>query len=515
MFLVIEHLICFVNNEVLMKLSELFAVLPKVQDQQLRSATGLDVDVMQITSDTREVLQGTVFVAIQGTKLDTHTLLPQVCQKQPSAIVVQETSFVPADYQGVVRVVPSTRQALAILSAQYYRNPSRDLFVFGVTGTNGKTSCTYLMEHLFSSLRIPIGVVGTIEHRFAEHIWQTAATTPGPLELQLRLRQMHAAGAKAVAMEVSSHALDQYRVDGVAFNSVLFTNLTQDHLDYHKTMEAYFAAKQRLFTDLIWEGPKPSQVAAVNTDDFWGRRLRVAFPAEIFSYGQKLGADFRYRILDMSFDEIDYEVQTPFGKLNSTVPLCGAHSLANVVGVMAAATSMGVAPVVAAGALRHFKGVPGRLQKVPSNHGVSVFVDYAHSPDALENVLGALLRVKKEASLEGKIRLVFGCGGDRDRLKRPMMAAIAERLADEVIVTSDNPRTEDPEQILNEISKGFVRPQEALMIQDRREAIRVAIQRSKSGDVVLIAGKGHEDYQIIGDEKKFFSDVQVAEEFLK
>lgn len=504
-----------------MKLKELIESLdpnPLRKNKEPLAFSRLDpvwMDVREIQIDSRQVLPGDIFVALKGTRFDSHHELASVCGREPTAVVVESRAQVPATYKGVVLEVPSSRRALAQLAARYNQDPSLGLFCFGVTGTNGKTSCTYLMEKILSALHMPTGIIGTIQHKLRDHVWPTEATTPGPIELQKRIAEMKEAGAKALAMEVSSHALDQFRADGIHFNAVMFTNLTRDHLDYHQTMEAYFAAKQRLFTDLMWDTRKGPLVAAVNGDDPWGRRLKVAFPAEVITYGQNKGVDFCARITDMSFRETKFELQTHLGTYKASLPLCGRYNVDNAVGCVASALALGVPPNVSLSALENFAGVPGRLQMVPNNRGVHVFIDYAHSPDALENVLQALRQVRTDAKSDAKITTVFGCGGDRDKGKRPLMADIAETWSDRVIVTSDNPRTEDAGQIVRDIEAGFKTQVPRESILDRREAIAAAIRGAGPDDVVLIAGKGHEDYQIIGTEKRHFSDFETAQELLK
>ena len=502
-----------------MKIRDLLSVLSKEASylsprSVLPSDSALDsIEVTDLTADSRKVKAGCVFVAVRGTQFDSHQELPKVCDQNPAAVIVEDQTLVPAGYRGQVVQVINSRQALAFLAGRFFNDPSLHFFSVGVTGTNGKTSCTYMLEHILNSFGISTGVIGTIEHRLKDRVWPTEATTPGPVELQSRLAEMRAGGARALAMEVSSHALDQYRTDAIHFNAVLFTNLTRDHLDYHRTMEKYFAAKQRLFTDLLWETKKSPLIAAINIDDPWGRRLKVAFPAEALTYGESEAADFRFQVLKMDFSGTRFELKSHFGNFVADLPLCGRHNLYNAVGCVAACMALGIAPAVSLRALENFKGVPGRLQSVPNSKGLSIFVDYAHSPDALENVLQALNQIRQQSSSVGKIWLVFGCGGDRDKGKRSEMAKIAENGADEIIVTSDNPRTEVPETILKEIALGFSsNGKKHTLIEDRKQAIFHALSKAQAGDVVLIAGKGHENYQIIGTEKKHFSDFEIAQE---
>lgn len=471
-------------------------------------------DVSDLCQDSRKVAEGSVFVAIRGHSSDGHKFLAEVALKKPSALVVEESSAVPGDFQGLVLVVPSGRRALDQLSTRFYGEPSRKLLMFGVTGTNGKTSCSYLIEHILQKVRIATGVIGTIDHHFRDQVWKTGNTTPGALELQQRLAEMLAAGAKAVAMEVTSHALDQSRVDSVEFNVVMFTNLTLDHLDYHGTMEKYFAAKQKLFTDLVLHSRKVPISAVVNLDDEWGQRLRVSHHAHIWTYGQNPKADFSFKVLKGDFNQSEVQLMTPFGSFKAVLPLCGDHSVSNAVGAMTACAAIGIPVSASFKALADFKGVPGRLQSVPNSAGLSILIDYAHTPDALSRVLDSLQKVRSERKLTGRIHTVFGCGGDRDKSKRPLMAQIAEEKSDAVIVTSDNPRTEDPLLILEDIRKGFV-GKKAVFEPDRKKAILLAVATATAGDVILIAGKGHEDYQEIGNQRMPFSDFQVVQEALR
>lgn len=494
-----------------MKLPELLKILPEYQ------SSAPEVEVLSLTHDARQVHMGAVFVAVPGTTWDGHQFLPEASEAGAVALVVENEKQIPKSFTGFVQKVQNSREALDKLASQFYQHPSDQLFCLGVTGTNGKTSVTYMLEAIFESRNRPCGVLGTINHHLGEKIWPTNLTTPDPISLQKRLREMKEAGASAVAMEVSSHALEQARANGVNFNTVIFTNLTRDHLDYHQTMKSYFEAKQKLFTDLLWKTKKNPSFAIVNTDDSWGARMRVAGSAHIWSYGKNSKADFRYKILKVDFTRTDFELHTPFGIYTSFIPMCGAHNVANAVAAVAAATSAGIQPSQSLDALSRFSGVPGRLQAVPNSKSLNVFIDYAHSPDALENVLRSLSQVRRELNSHSQIWTIFGCGGDRDKGKRPQMAEIAIRASNFVMVTSDNPRTEDPFSIINDIMDGFSekeRKERVHMEVDRRKAIEKVFRMAKAHDVVLIAGKGHEDYQIIGKEKIRFSDFEVAKELL-
>lgn len=495
-----------------MKLNRLLSILPEISSENLKQ----DAEVTGLFNDARLVTPGCVFVAIKGSALDGHKFLPDAVAKGASALVVEETSLIPEGFAGIVMKVENSRAALDLLASRFYLDPGQELFCVGVTGTNGKTSVTYMIEAILNAGHIPTGVVGTINHHLKEKIWPSEMTTPDPVFLQKRLREFRDEGALAAALEVSSHALDQKRVESVPFNTVIFTNLTRDHLDYHKDMDRYFEAKQRLFTDLLWKTPKSPCYAIINTADKYGRKMRVAGPAVLWTYGDK-DSDLRYKIKKMNFALTHFEVHTPRGSGEVFLPMSGVHNVLNALAAIGAGISAGISLEICIQALNGFTGVPGRLQSVVNDKDLSVFVDYAHSPDALENVLRSLNQVRENLQSPANIWTIFGCGGDRDKGKRPLMAQVALRYSDQVVITSDNPRTEDPESIIQEILTGVAGADKTktLVIADRAEAIRTAIQKAADGDVILIAGKGHEDYQIIGKEKRPFSDVGVADKALK
>lgn len=475
-----------------------------------------------LSADSRQIKNDFIFVAITGVSSDGHKHIFSAVQAGAKVIIIQDNEWrkfysseqLNAIQSALIIPVKSSRETLDLLAAEFYQHPSQSMMMFGVTGTNGKTSITYLLEWVLNRISFPCGVLGTVDHHFLETVWPTENTTPGPVDLQHRLSEIKNLGAKTIAMEVSSHALQQFRADGVHFDVVIFTNLTRDHLDYHQDMKSYFQAKQRLFTDLMWKSHKRVPFAIINTDDTWGARLRVSSKAGLWSYGQKENCDFRFEVLDMGFSYTQFQLFSPFGVFKAVIPMCGLHNVYNTVAVVAALASRGIYPELSLHALRSFVGVPGRLQNVPNEKGRNVFVDYAHSPDALENVLSSLVKIRAQKNV--KIITVFGCGGDRDKGKRPLMAQIAEKYSDLVVVTSDNPRTEPAENIISEILEGFsIEFRKQVIVQtDRYKGISQAIHLSNAGDVVLIAGKGHEDYQIIGTQKFPFSDLSVAKEIL-
>lgn len=482
--------------------------------KQLTEFPQFDVEVSGIFFDARDVKPNAVFVAIPGTKSDGHDYIQQALDQGAIALVVENKSKVPQSFSGLVLIVPSSRQMLDLLAARFYEYPSEQLFCIGVTGTNGKTSITYLLEHILNENGYKSGVMGTVNHRVADRVWDSQMTTPDPVTLQGRLRDFLDEGAVCALMEVSSHALDQKRANSVHFNTVIFTNLTLDHLDYHKDMNEYFKAKSRLFTDLLWSSTKNPQFAIINIDDDYGRRMLIADQVVVWTYGQK-ESDFQFKIKSMNFSETQFTLKTSLESLDVALPITGLHMLYNVVAAAVAAMSAGVSLENSFKSLRGFNGVPGRLQKVISTNPRTVFIDYAHTPDALENVLNSLRAVQKQMpESSGKIISVFGCGGDRDKSKRPLMGKIATELSDMTIVTSDNPRTEDPLQIIKDIEEGLNQNKKYQIEPDREKAIALAIELASEEDVILIAGKGHEDYQIIGIDKKHFSDYEVAERCL-
>lgn len=488
-----------------------------------------------ITADTRHVRAGYIFVAMRGARDDGHRHLQQAVEKGAIALVVEAGSAgsesVLRGFQGLVVEVPSTRRALAELAARFFRHPARELFCVGVTGTNGKTTSTHMLEWVLQQAGLACGVIGTINHHLHDQVWPTNMTTPDPMLFQQRLREFVDAGAKAVALEVSSHALDQHRVHAVDFDAALFTNLTRDHLDYHQTMENYFETKLRLFTELLLDSKKPNKLAVFNADDPWGERAAQELAARCKTSGLRIVRlaerrvlsrpfDCSYEILRQSFAGVEFRLRTEGIELKLTLPLAGRHNVQNALGAWAVGRGAGLSIGACARALSEMPGVRGRLEAVENQAGLHVFVDYAHSDDSLRTVLSLLQSVRAAMPEKARPRIitVFGCGGDRDRGKRPLMLAAAETGSDLVIATSDNPRSEDPEQILDDVFNGADRSKLDVSLfreADRQRAIECAILKlARPGDVILIAGKGHEEYQQIGDVKRPFSDVKVAKSVL-
>ncbi|MCB0341393.1 MAG: UDP-N-acetylmuramoyl-L-alanyl-D-glutamate--2,6-diaminopimelate ligase [Pseudobdellovibrionaceae bacterium] len=495
-----------------MKLSQLLSVYSQLSWGEFATS-----EVSQVCVDSRQVKPGCVFVAIKGYSSDGHDFLPQVCHQGAIAVVVEDRSQVPLDYAGAVVVVNDTRVELDRLASRFYEDPAKNFFCVGVTGTNGKTSTAYMVEKILTDFGWPTGVMGTIDHHLGKHRWSSQLTTPDPLTLQKRLCEFNALGAKAAVFEVSSHALHQYRADHIPFDVMVFTNLTRDHLDYHSDMDHYFKAKQRLFREIPLTQTQKSSVAVINTDDPYGRQMEIAPHVKRTTYG-KAEADLKFNQIEAGFGGTRFHLSTPRGEAKVFLPIPGEHNVYNAVAAIGVGLAAGVSLKACTESLSQFSGVPGRLEKVPESKKVHVFVDYAHTDQALNAVLSTLQAVRQASSQAGsRIFVVYGCGGGRDKGKRPLMAKVAAEGADVAILTSDNPRHEDPRTIIED---GLVAVPKDLMGQsffveeDRRKAIAMALNMANNGDVVLVAGKGHEDYQIIGDEKRPFSDVQVVREIL-
>lgn len=461
---------------------------------------------------------GCVFIAIKGGKADGHAYLSEAGAKGAIGVVVEDLERVPADFAGQVFQVSSARDALNRLASRFYGDPSESLFCVGVTGTNGKTTTTYLTEAILNHFGRKTGVVGTINHHIGNQVWKTEMTTPDPLSFQQRLREFLDHGAAAVALEVSSHALTQHRVDEVSFDVAQFTNLSRDHLDYHKDMEDYFEAKHKLFTDLMARSKKPRKFAVINIDDEYGKRVRPAEGVTVWTYGLEKSADLCFEVLDQGFGGTKFRLRAPQGECDFQIRMPGLHNVYNATAAIGAGLAAGATPAVCAEALASFNGVPGRLESVPNDRGLYIFVDYAHTDDALKTVLHYLNGIRRSSGLKNRIITVFGCGGDRDKGKRPLMMKAAAQDSDLVVVTSDNPRTEDPMAIIRDALVGAdpsALGRTVFEEVDRRKGIARAIELATAGDVILIAGKGHEDYQQIGTVKHPFSDVQVVKEILK
>jgi UDP-N-acetylmuramoyl-L-alanyl-D-glutamate--2,6-diaminopimelate ligase len=468
----------------------------------------LDRVVESIAYDSRRVQRNCLFVALRGEKSDGHQFVEQAVEKGASVVVTEQE--VQAARATCV-IVPNTRSALADFAAAFYDRPARRLELAAVTGTNGKTTTTFLLKHICEKAGLRCGLLGTVRYEIADRVLPAARTTPESLDVQELLAQMVNAGCKAAAMEVSSHALAQERVRGVEWDVAVFTNLTQDHLDFHGTMESYFEAKATLFRGLAEQKTKTNPTAVINLDDRYGAQLidRLDKRIPLITYGMSARADFRASNYHAEFAGTSYQLDARGKSYLVRVPLIGRFNVANSMAALAAASSMGISLREAILSLSRSPQVPGRLEAVPAKRQFQIFVDYAHTDDALLNVLKTLRELSPR-----KLIVVFGCGGDRDKQKRPLMGRVADRNADYSIITSDNPRKEDPDAIIADAEKGFGSDRYE-KITDRAKAIARAIEVAQPRDIILIAGKGHEAYQEFADHTVPFDDIQVARQALE
>ncbi|MBX7207657.1 MAG: UDP-N-acetylmuramoyl-L-alanyl-D-glutamate--2,6-diaminopimelate ligase [Verrucomicrobiaceae bacterium] len=461
----------------------------------------LDTEISGIAYDSRKVAPGTAFVAMRGVAADGHDFIPQALAAGAAAIVAETA---PPDDASVPWVhVKQSRVALAEIAAAFYDHPARALLMSGVTGTNGKTTIGFVLHHLLNSAQMRAGLLGTVLYDLGGEQKPATHTTPESLEIQSLLAAMRGNGCRAGVMEVSSHALAQDRVHGIDFAAAIFTNLTQDHLDYHGTMEEYFRAKSILF-ESVAAGGKGQMI--INADDSWGRKLIAQFEStgRVSRYGFTTGADFHAGDVRYDLTGAGFNLTARGRSFLVRIPLIGDFNVYNALASIAAAHALGLNLRETIQHLKAVPQVPGRLERVSESARFHVFVDYAHTPDALVNVLRTLRALRPR-----RILTVFGCGGDRDRTKRPKMARAAEDGSDICVLTSDNPRTEEPNAIIADARKGFTRSGH-LEIADRKEAIRAAIESAWDGDIVLIAGKGHETYQEVHGKRSPFDDRKIA-----
>ncbi|MBQ6553917.1 MAG: UDP-N-acetylmuramoyl-L-alanyl-D-glutamate--2,6-diaminopimelate ligase [Firmicutes bacterium] len=465
----------------------------------------IDLDIDKLTIDSRQAKAGTLFVCISGFTTDGHKYIPSAAQNGCNAVLCEKETELPAGVTGVF-VPNGSREALAKIASVFYGEPSKKFKLIGVTGTNGKTSSTYFLETILRRLGHKTGVIGTVGITIngeKQDIKMATSTTPDTIELQEIFAHMAKNGVDEVIMEVSSHGLALQKVDCSDFDIGIFTNLTQDHLDFHKTMENYCDAKAKLF--------KMCKTGIVNADDKWSEKIIAQADCGVKTFGMEKNADIFAKNIVYHMDKVTFTVDTNGKSLDFTLNVPGRFSVYNALGVIGAALALGIGDKDIIDGIAAIKGVPGRIQNIPNDRGINVIVDYAHTPDGVENILNAVREFTK-----GRVLTVFGCGGDRDRTKRPIMGEIAGRLSDYCFVTSDNPRSEEPIDILHEIEPGIksVTDNYSLII-DRRDAIFAAVKEAKAGDSVVIAGKGHEDYEIFKDRTIHFDDAEVASEALK
>jgi UDP-N-acetylmuramoyl-L-alanyl-D-glutamate--2,6-diaminopimelate ligase len=476
--------------------------------QLLALVTSSEKQKCAICCDSRRVEKGDCFVALTGTYLDGHDFIPQALKRGAKYIVCQKTPDRHDTTNAEIIIVQDSSEALGTLAQAYFGNPSLKLTNLAVTGTNGKTTVSYLVRSILNAAEKKCALLGTIAYETAESSIDASLTTPDPLQIAELSRKAVDEGAEFLIMEASSHALDQNRMAGVNFTAAAFTNLTGDHLDYHKTTEEYLAAKTKLFTNL-----PPHAIAVLNADSPFTQKIAEKIDSRILYYStEDTQTHISCRIESMDINQTSYKICFNNFMERVTTSLCGEHNISNQLAAGGLCLAAGLDLSTIAIGLSVLDSVPGRLEQVDCGQDFTVLVDYAHTDDALKNVLNTLRPLCKK-----NLTVVFGCGGDRDKTKRPRMAKVAEQLADKIFVTSDNPRTEEPMEIIKDITEGFADPKDRriTVLPDRKEAIRTALESARADDIVLIAGKGHETYQIIGTEKFDFDDRKIARACLK
>jgi UDP-N-acetylmuramoyl-L-alanyl-D-glutamate--2,6-diaminopimelate ligase len=459
------------------------------------------IDIKDITVNSKTVCPGSLFIALKGIHTDGSLYINEAIQRGAVAVVTEKLPSV-KENQATFVLVKDARETLAKLAAAFYGYPAKSLNLIGITGTNGKTTVSYLMASILKQAGREPGIIGTIRYQYGEKNIPASLTTPDSCELQRLLREMKDHKVTDVVMEVSSHALVYKRVYGCAFNAAIFTNLSRDHLDFHGSMENYFEAKKQLFVNYL----SSKGVAIINWDDDWGKKLITSPLPRFITYGLSSQADIFPKYVHLSLDGIETVVNTPAGRLQVKSSLIGKPNLYNLLAAIAAGVALEIPLAVIKTALEAVAPICGRLERLKGN-GIDVIIDYAHTPDALKQVLKTL-----RPFCQGRLITVFGCGGDRDKGKRPLMGKIASELSDLVIITNDNPRSEPSRQIIQDIEMGINKDKAYCIVPDRRQAIAWAIKHAQKGDMIVIAGKGHEDYQIIGNKRYHFSD---REEVLK
>ncbi len=466
-----------------------------------------DVEILEIAYDSRRVKPGTLFAAIRGEKTDGNLFAADAVSRGAVAILSEQEKpgTLPAEFPWIQ--VADTRKALATSAANYYGRPAEVLKLVGVTGTNGKTTTSYLVDSILRAAGCEVGLLGTIGYRLVREPIPAPNTTPESLDLQKYLAQIVNAGGTHAVLEASSHALAMDRLWGCPFAMAIFTNLTRDHLDYHKTFDEYFAAKRRLFEGT---GAAAPATGVTNRDDEYGRKL-AGLASRTLTYGLEPGADITTRRPALSLSGIEFAAETPIGKIEVHSPLVGRPNVYNILAAIGAGVALNLPKEVIASGVAQLSAVPGRFERIEAGQPFLVVVDYAHTDDALRN----LLATARDLNPDGRIITLFGCGGDRDRTKRPLMGEAAGRASEIVVLTSDNPRSEDPLLIINDVIVGVQRTKAKLLVEpDRQKAIELALDEARAGDVVLLAGKGHETYQALRDRTIEFDDRAVAHRIL-
>lgn len=491
--------------------SDIFKMAPKLSDyfdasEIIASKGSLDRPISGIVMDSRRVVPGTLFFALHGLRTEGASFIDEAVARGAVAIVT-DTLPLHAPGKATFIQVADPRAQLARVAQRYYRFPDRDMSVIGVTGTNGKTTVTHLLKQLLNGDQ-RIGLIGTINYDLGARTVPSYKTTPESLDLFGMLAQMRDNGCRQAVMEVSSHGIDQQRVLGMNFGAAVFTNLTRDHLDYHKTLNAYFEVKTRLFTGKTGAAPK---LAVINLDDPRGAELVKLIPEGVrtLTYGESATAQVRAENIALNFKNTTFRLIWPSGAMEVESPLIGRYNVSNLLAAIATAIGLGRDPLVILTRLKSFTGVAGRMERIEAGQAFNALVDYAHTDDALRNALGML-----RAITPGRLLVVFGCGGNRDRAKRPMMMRAVQEFADHAFATADNPRGEALTQIFEDMKTGVTAPEKLTWIEDRRRAISLAIDMAKPGDCLIVAGKGHESYQEFADTVIPFDDRQVVRELI-
>ena len=467
------------------------------------------VKISSIEHDSRKISEGSMFVCFEGEHFDGHNFIDQASQAGAKAILTTRNNVEVPDGMSIL-IVPDILKALAVIVPYFYDYPSKKMRVIGVTGTNGKTTTTYMIRSILINAGYRVGLIGTIQTMIENEIFPIHNTTPNVIDLQHLFVEMFKRSIDYVVMEVSSHALAENRVAGIEFDTAVFTNLTQDHLDYHGTMENYLRAKTKLFDEVSRSGLKINKAAVVNIDDEASGEILQHVSCNQLTYGIKNNSDLKAADVDVRADGTKFKIRGEFGVMKLNLHVTGIFNVYNVLAAVGATLAEKIDPAVISKTLEHFKSVPGRFERIFADVPFTVIVDYAHTPDGVENVIETARQIVKN-----RVITVFGCGGDRDRSKRSIMGRIAADLSDVVIATSDNPRTENPTEILKEIEVGIkekIGNKIYNCIEDRHAAIFHAVEIAQPGDIILILGKGHEDYQILKDRTIHFDDREVAHE---
>jgi UDP-N-acetylmuramoyl-L-alanyl-D-glutamate--2,6-diaminopimelate ligase len=482
-----------------MKLSQLAWAVPGA-----RRAGRDDIEISTMVYDSRQAGPGALFVAVKGFKSDGNAFVPQALANGAAAVAVEGAPLPGLTVPQLV--VPQARRALSLLAQEFYGHPAQGLRLVGITGTNGKTSISYLTAAVCAAAGMRPGIIGTIAYRIGNRVLPAPNTTPESLDLQKHLADMRQAGLDTCVMEVSSHALALDRLHGLRMDGAVFTNLTRDHLDFHATLEEYGAAKTILFEKLC----DAKSAAVLNADDPFTAQIKSRTRARVSTYGLKNAADIRAESVEMTAQGTRLQVATPAGRLTLNMQLLGEFNVYNTLAALGIGLALGFEREAIVRGLEGVAGVRGRFESLTDSRGVTAVIDYAHTPDALEKIL-----VNARKLCTGQLVVVFGCGGDRDRGKRPLMGELATRLADRIVITSDNPRTEEPNAIIDEIVRGISGRTNYTIEADRRRAIELALAGARANDLVVMAGKGHEDYQIIGTVKHHFDDREEIERIFK